>query len=160
MYKKLLLSFGLVVMILVSFGCANKNAEAKADTKTVAKGMVMHIELPANPTTGFAWEYSVDESEAAGILDEVMEDYQSDAVDEGVVGAGGTTIYEFEASKEGPQKITFTYRRPWDGGETAYDVVYELDIDEDYCISYIKKSKGVVESDKDLSFFPDPTFYD
>lgn len=117
-------------------------------------GEVMSLEFYSNPSTGFSWEYEVD-GDAELYLD--REDY-IDTSEEGIVGAGGKKIFYFVATKEGKSNITFTYKRPWDGGEVAYDVVYEVSVDKNMNISCIDKKKGVVDSDKELSYFPDPVF--
>ena len=74
------------------------------------------------------------------------------------VGASSKRVYYFRATKEGKKTLTFTYGRPWEGGEKAYDVVYELSVDKDLNITCTNKKKGVIESKEELSFFPDPVF--
>ena len=77
-----------------------------------------------------------------------------------VVGSPSKIVYYFKATKEGNTNLVFTYRRPWEGGDVAYDVIYELSVDKDMNITCLSKMKGTVESDKELSFFPNPTFLD
>ena len=42
--------------------------------------------------------------------------------------------YKFKADKQGKQNIKFTYKRNWEGGDTAYSLIYELTVDKDNTI--------------------------
>ena len=145
--KKTIFSLLLVVATLFIFGCGTNGDK-------YGKGKNLILTFSTNPSTGFDWEYNFD-GDAEITFD--REDYKSD-VSGDLVGTGGMRTYYFIASKEGTTKLTFTYRRPWEGGEIAYDVVYDLKVDSDLNISCTNKHKGVVESDKELDFFPDPVF--
>ncbi len=146
--KKLLVIVSAILAAVSLFACAS-------GPKTLGKGKIMSIELPSNPTTGFDWDYKFEEGEATLYLDK--EEYVP-ASNEDLVGAGGTKVYRFVGENEGKAKLIFTYKRPWEGGEVAYDVIYEIEVDADKNVTCVNKTKGVVDSDKDLSFFPDPKF--
>lgn len=150
MKKKVLLFLVLVSTIISLFACGN----AKVSNETLGKGKEMKLAFKSNPTTGYDWEYSF-EGDA-----EIVLDREETNLDENldVVGSGIVRVYYFKANKAGKSNLTFTYRRPWENGEVAYDVVYELEVDKDLNIICLSKMKGKVESEEDLASFPNPTF--
>jgi inhibitor of cysteine peptidase len=74
------------------------------------------IALGSNPTTGYSWQASYDET----LLELVggQSTYKSrEEAKELVVGAGGVEYFRFKALKTGETEITLVYKRPWE--ETA-----------------------------------------
>ena len=68
------------------------------------------ITLGSNPTTGYMWQESHDET----MLELVEKTYEpGEAAKQGAVGAGGVDYFRFKALKTGETKITMTYKRPW-----------------------------------------------
>ena len=47
---------------------------------------------------------------------------------QGLVGAGGTELFQFKALKPGKTEITLVYKRPWVGGETGETKVFTVNI--------------------------------
>ena len=149
--KKILSVLSLLFLALAMVSCG-KSGE-------FGRGNVMKLTFSTNPSTGFDWQYEFlsGEDRAQIVLDK-EEYHMNENLD--LVGAPSRRTYYFVAKKEGKQNLTFTYKRPWEGGETAYDVVYELSVDKNLKISCLSKMKGTVESDKELSYFPNPEFED
>lgn len=145
--KKFLTVLVSLVLGLSLFACGN------AGTSASNKGKLMSLTFTTNPTTGFDWQYAFSDGDAELVLD--REDYQMNE-DMNLVGGESNRVYYFRATKAGSKKLTFTYARPWEGGEKAYDVVYELEVDSDLNISCKSKKKGVIDSKEEISFFPDP----
>lgn len=148
----------LVTMALFISGLFLITACSKKTDLTFGMGKRMALAFEANPTTGFSWAYTVANDINNGELKLISEDYESNDKSGTLIGGGGHTTYVFEAVKPGKQSLRFVYRRPWEGGENAYDVVYELEIDKDLNIICLSKMKGIIQSDKDLGSFPNPTF--
>ena len=143
----------LVISIGVfAFACGNASKESN-----LGKGKVMALEFSTNPSTGFNWEYRFENGDG-----EITFDREENKLNEdmNLVGAPHQVVYYFRGAKEGTKNLVFTYRRPWEGGDVAYDVVYELSVDKDLNITCLSKMKGTVESNEDLSSFPNPTFTD
>jgi len=67
------------------------------------------IALGSNPTTGYSWQASYDQS----VLELVEKIYKEEAK-QGVVGAGGVEYFRFKALKTERTKITLVYKRPWE----------------------------------------------
>ena len=69
----------------------------------------LEIALDSNPTTGYRWEVaSMDES----VLRQVGEpEFKSDSK---ALGAGGKTIFTFQAVSEGKTVLKLIYRRSWE----------------------------------------------
>lgn len=149
--KKLLLALFSIMICASFFACGSGGI---GGTK-YGKGKLLSLTFTTNPTTGFDWEYVFSNGDAEITLD--REDYQMNE-DLNVVGSPSKRVYYFRATKEGKKTLTFTYGRPWEGGEKAYDVVYELVVDKDLNIVCTNKKKGTIDSAEDISFFPDPVF--
>lgn len=151
----------IISIIIIALICTGSFCSCKKETKSDAalgKGRVITFDFESNPTTGFKWTWAVANDINNGELKFISEDYISDAKDDGMVGVGGHTKFIFEGAKPGKQNLRFVYERPWEGGESIYDVVYELEIDDNLNISCLSKMKGNIESDKDLTSFPNPSF--
>ena len=141
----------LTIVTLVACGATTSKKEPKA------KGKKMTLAFATNPTTGYDWTFKFEEGDDKGkiFLENLENEFPKGT---GLVGQGGFRIYNFKATAPGPQKLTFTYERPWEGGEKAYDVVYELNVDSDLNIEWLDKQKGIIESEEKVDFFPDPIF--
>ncbi len=82
------------------------------------------IALDSNPTTGYNWEESYDET----MLKLVESKYElGKQAEEGLVGAGGTQYFRFQALKTGKTDITLTYKRSWET-ESADQKVFLVDV--------------------------------
>ena len=151
--KKIILFVTVLAMLASLVACGKSTTNSSA----FGKGKVMALEFESNPSTGYTWEYKFEGGEG-----EVAFDREETKLNENqdLVGAPNKVVYYFKATKEGNRNLRFTYRRPWEGGDVAYDVVYELAVDKNLNISCLSKMKGSVESDVELSFFPNPTFSD
>ena len=81
------------------------------------------IELGGNPTTGYTWNYEI-EDEAVIEVDEEI----SYLGKNGVVGAPSKFKYTIHSLKAGNTQIKFEYKRPWE--QTAADKVefYEVSV--------------------------------
>lgn len=78
---------------------------------TLSIGDIGQVLLQGNPTTGYSWQYTISDT---SVIDISSDKYQTDAP-EGIVGAGGTYLFEFRALKQGTATITFKYYREWLG---------------------------------------------
>jgi len=102
-------------------GCSSASGylseDANATEVTVKVGEELVVELPSNPTTGYAWIVA-----ESGPLTQVGEaEYTSEATPD-VVGAGGTETFTFEATEVGSGTLKLEYRRSWETGVAAEDV--------------------------------------
>ncbi len=70
------------------------------------------IPLVSNPTTGYSWQESYDET----MLELVEKTYELGvAAEQGVVGAGGTELFRFKVLVEmGQTEIILVYKRAWE----------------------------------------------
>ncbi len=82
---------------------------------TAGVGSTITVTLCSNPTTGFQW------GEQAQISDTKVVKQTSHKMvapaNTGMVGAPGNEVWTFEALKAGASTISFSYSRPWEGGE-------------------------------------------
>lgn len=148
--KKVLL---LASLLMFSVFACNKQLK----NNSFGMGKIMALRFETNPSTGFGWEFKF-EGGGGEVAFDREENIQNK--EEKLFGSAEEVIYYFKGVKAGNTNIRFTYRRPWKGGEVAYDVLYELSVDKDLNITCLSKMKGIVESNYDLTFFPNPTFLD
>jgi inhibitor of cysteine peptidase len=114
MKKSILLITWIFLTVCLVAGCG---AEVKAysdpeETIDISanKEFVVLIALESNPTTGYSWQASYDET----VLELVEESYEpGEYAKQGIVGAGGTELFRFRALKSGQTEITMVYKRPW-----------------------------------------------
>ena len=90
---------------------------------TIGAGQQFVIALGSNPTTGYSWQESYDQT----MLELVEKTYKEEA-DKGVVGAGGVEYFRFKALKAGETEITLTYEQPWEGGGVGETKVFTIKI--------------------------------
>lgn len=81
---------------------------------TVGVGETITVVLAGNPTTGYAWNADLSE-EAAALLESAGEpEYVADAVDENIVGSGGTYTFTFTAKAKGEADLDLIYWRSFE----------------------------------------------
>jgi inhibitor of cysteine peptidase len=76
------------------------------------------VSLPSNPTTGYSWEV---EALDAAVLEQRGEPEYTSEAEGGVVGAGGTETFRFEALSSGRLELTLIYHRPFEEGVEPVD---------------------------------------
>ncbi len=82
----------------------------------INRGDFLTVHLPTNPSTGYSWRVAFSVS---GILtpDQSREiQYPPQKQGEMLVGALGTQVWSFQATRSGKTKILFVYGRPWERG--------------------------------------------
>jgi len=77
---------------------------------TLEVGDKIRIELCANPSTGYVWDYVMTENDIV-----MIEDHDYDAPEGDLVGAPGTEFWTFEAVNPGITEITMEYTPPGAG---------------------------------------------
>lgn len=68
------------------------------------------IALGSNPTTGYGWQETYDETMLGMVGEKTYK--PGEEAEEGVVGAGGVEYFRFKALKTGETEITLIYKRP------------------------------------------------
>jgi inhibitor of cysteine peptidase len=86
----------------------DKDKDAKVD---LAKGDKLVVKLPANPSTGFTWVVASEKSDILKAPEKPM--FEKDKNAKGV-GAGGTQVFTFEATKAGKVDVEMHYKRPFE----------------------------------------------
>jgi inhibitor of cysteine peptidase len=110
--------------------------EITLDEFSAQKSMLKYVEttypgtvtvrLGANPTTGYSWV--VTEIDHPEIIEQSSNDYEGPTAT-GLVGAGGTDVWVFNAKDTGLAMIRMSYGQPWSGGEKdAYTVTINVNI--------------------------------
>ena len=87
---------------------------------TLMKGDMSMVTLKGNPTTGYSWEYTIEDESVIKLESE------SSVTDNNAIGAGSTFKWSFRALKAGETKITFKYYRPWEGTANAETTIEYL----------------------------------
>jgi len=113
--KKLMILVGVaLVAICLLLGCVGGGVKTYSDpgqTINIGVNQKFVIALDSNPTTGYSWQESYDET----MLELVEKTYKmGEEAEEGAVGAGGVEHFQFKALKTGEAEITMVYKRPWE----------------------------------------------
>jgi inhibitor of cysteine peptidase len=111
---------GLTVTLTVLLACGSGTEPHPPVTATLQQAgaslelavtQELRVRLPANPSTGYAWSFTL---EPAGILAPLGEPaFSPDSP--GVPGAGGVETFRFLAVRDGRATLRFDYTRPWEG---------------------------------------------
>ena len=100
-----------VLIICLVAGCVGvKTYTDSGQTINIGVGQEFVIALGSNPTTGYGWQESYDET----MLELVEKTYEEQAEEEGAVGAGGIEYFRFHALEAGETEITLVYKRAWE----------------------------------------------
>lgn len=112
---------GLIISCLLIgvIGCSSKTTPAKNDLKvlessgiknTFKVGDTFNVVLKGNPSTGFAWYYTIDNND-------VIELSSNNNVPDknNVAGSASTYSWSFKALKTGQVKIIYRYYQGWLG---------------------------------------------
>lgn len=98
-------------------GCATEKMiyrEADNGRETRLRvGETFTLELPGNPTTGYAWRVDRINKNA---LNEISGEFVRDS---GAIGAGGQFQFKFEAIKAGMSDLRLVYSRAWEKDKPA-----------------------------------------
>ncbi len=123
----ILITVAVVATSLVA-GCVGEVKTYIDSGQTIDIGVNQEfvIAIGANPTTGYDWEVSLDET----ILELVEKTYKpaEEAEEYKVVGAGGVDYFRFKALQAGEAEITMVYKRPWEE-EGIAQKVFTVNID-------------------------------
>jgi predicted secreted protein len=92
----------------------------KEEQITTGKGFTFIITLKSNPTSGYAWVPSFDES-FISLLSHKFRPNSS------VVGSPGDVIFKFQAIRLGATRLKMSYKRNWEENPIDH-VVYVVNI--------------------------------
>lgn len=127
---------GIYTLLCSIFSIPIKPAEPAETTKITVDGPCIMLELVENPSTGFGWEYSIEDETVFACTADTYDQTQTP----GMAGAPGTRRYTFSALAPGSTTIVLTYRRPWEGGETAEVITLLASADENLTVSCTRQS--------------------
>jgi inhibitor of cysteine peptidase len=136
MKRSLVVAMASILMVCLMASCGGgveNGVETGVDTYTntdeaisIGVNREFVVALDSNPTTGYQWEASYDES----MFELVERTYKAGEQTGGgiMVGTGGVDYLRFKALRSGEAKITLVYRRPWEItiGEQR---VFRIDVD-------------------------------
>jgi len=114
--KRVLLLVAAVVLTLgLVAGCTTvMTYDDEGHEIDIGVGQEFIIALGSNPTTGYSWQPSYDETMLELVGGEPT--YEADETDEPAMGAGGVEFFRFKALEAGETEVTLTYAQPWEGG--------------------------------------------
>lgn len=102
-----------------------------------AYGVVRTVRLVEVPSTGYSWQYKIEDENIAVVEDD---EYVENEAPEGMVGVGGMHTYRLAGVSEGETKITFKYFRSWEGETTAIkEVSFDLKVNKNNQILIVEK---------------------
>lgn len=114
MKRKLLIFVGCLFVFFSS--CSS--SKFKIDTKT--------IEMSGNPTTGYAWVYSIEDDSIIQVEDNIKKI-------ENNAKLGGLSLfaYTIKSLRPGKTNLTFEYKRPWEEKEAEKTKNIEVIVNTD-----------------------------
>jgi len=110
--------FIVALIVVVGFylisrtGEINLGLEDNGRILDVSAGVIVVIKLPENPSTGYRWQYTVNENIA-----EVIEDIYTDP-DPPIIGGTGTRMLKLKVIGSG--EFTMNYAQPWENQPIGY----------------------------------------
>ncbi|HAS04754.1 MAG TPA: hypothetical protein DCR71_03195 [Dehalococcoidia bacterium] len=116
----------ILIVSIMAAGCSGGSVKTYSDVGDTIEAAVngeFVISLDSNPTTGYSWKASYEESEFELISDE-YEQYETEQM---MTGVGGTQYLRFKALKAGNFEITLDYQRSWEG-EPAERMVFSVEV--------------------------------
>ena len=121
-----LLTLMLVLVTSMLAGClgAPPVYSDPAEAISISVGQDFVVALDANPTTGYNWQESYDET-ALKLVEKTFE--LGESAKEGLIGAGGIEKFRFKAIGKGATEITLVYKRLWEK-EITKQTVFKVDI--------------------------------
>ena len=124
MTMKRLTVLGITGALVAVAGCmgVQLTAEDNGTTVTIAVSGRLTVNLASNPTTGFQW--ALVELDTA-VVENTAQRYVPTLTLPGMVGSGGTEVWEFTGVAEGTTTLRLEYRRPW---ETEEDPAYTFEV--------------------------------
>ena len=115
--KKLIALLALMALVLAGIPAWAREEQPAEEAwyELDEESRVLTVRLPANPTTGYEWNFDISDPAALELL--TME-YTGDEADEQMVGVGGQWVASFYSTLEGTGEVdlTLTYQR---AGEEA-----------------------------------------
>jgi len=125
--KRFLLLATLLAACLVT-GCIGEIETYEDEGQSIETGVNQQfvIALGSNPSTGYRWQASYDETMLELVGGE--SEYElSDGEEEGLLGAGGVEYFRFKALKTGRTELTLVYKRASEG-EILFQKVFTIHI--------------------------------
>ena len=106
--------FTMTAALFILVACSSvdsRNLVLTQDDKQAVMtiGQMLTVTLPGNITTGFNWYLA----QLPDFLERIGEEEYVPAQSQ-MVGAGGISIWKFEAVASGTDTLCFVYKRPWE----------------------------------------------
>ena len=113
--RPLILLVAIVAIVCLVAGCVGEVTTYTDSGQTISIGVDQQfvIALGSNPTTGYGWQASYDETMLELVGGQSSYKPGEEAAED-VVGAGGVEYFRFKTLKAGETKITIVYQRPWE----------------------------------------------
>jgi len=104
----------MTAIVCLAAGCVGEVETYTDSGQTISVGLNQEfvIALGSNPTTGYSWRVSYDQSRLELVGGESTYEVDKEA-EPGMVGAGGVEYFRFKALRAGQSEVIMTYQRPW-----------------------------------------------
>jgi len=96
----------------------------------LSSGDKLLIVLEGNPTTGYEWQDTTENSHPVLKALKGMS-YLADAIAPGIVGGGGRFLFRYEAVTTGNQILRYDYLRPWESEPPEQPVRFAILVSDD-----------------------------
>ena len=131
----------LIVTVLcfgvISYG---KGKMGMTSAATAIAPLSPMLVLDSSPTTGYSWNWMIDNENVVAVSNEYVPDNLNASQDMQLfVGGGGKDHMALSGLSAGESVITFTYKRPWEKN-ALYTLVYRVRVDEDLNVTILSTS--------------------
>ncbi len=93
----------------IAYGVETEESQMNIDLEV---GGVRQIELPSNPSTGYAWKLDIIMDDGEPIKVEITKKIPEEK--RGLIGAGGLTVITIKGMNPGNAQCILEYKRPWE----------------------------------------------
>ena len=129
-FKKIIAIFMMLLSLLFPNLVKETQQPGEPDTYKIEES-TLYVYVKENVSTGYKWTYDI---EGTGIIFKDS-NWVCDVPDKTIVGAGGTSTYEFAADGEGEFKITMQYLRDWENRIPLEKILIEGSVNADGVIT-------------------------
>lgn len=158
MFKKSGILLAVVIVFLMA-GCNKTEQVRHTSTDPLSgSGKFFNLKFKEQVSAGYLWDYEMDDN-CLDLIEKTENTAENIAKAPGMVGVPVDVTYTFTANKSGKTTLTFTYHRPFEGGEHAYDVEYDFLVDANFDITCEDRRIINVDSEAEVDSIPYPFFY-
>jgi inhibitor of cysteine peptidase len=117
------LAEGVCDQASLDIGVVDMDGNNTTESISLKLGEELNISLESNPTTGYMWNATFDQSKIEQV------NYNYEPASPGLTGSGGIETFTFKAVASGETELVMRYKRAWEE-EAIKERIYQITITE------------------------------